>query len=212
MPRQQRLPGRTRRRQLLEVALPLFGTRGYHDTSMEDIAERAGVTKPVLYQHFTSKRSLYRELLESVGEELLEVVSERAVTEVDPERRVQGGFEAYFRWVGEHPSAFGLLFGGSARQGDDSAEVIRVLEDRMAGEVGKLIEAAVEPDHQELLGYGIVGLAEITARQWVGRHGDPRHVPTSPLDPAEGDRLAQRLADLVWAGLRSLPGHNRPPA
>lgn len=208
MPRQQRLPATTRRRQLLDVALPLFGARGFHDTSMEDIAERAGVTKPVVYQHFESKRSLYRELLESVGEDLVAVVSERAITEAAPKRRVQSGFEAYFRWVGEHPSAFGLLFGGSARQEDDSAEVVREIEDRMATVVGKFIEAAVEPDHQELLGYGIVGLAEITARQWVARHGDPRRTPTSRLDPAEGDRLARRLGDLVWAGLRSLPGSN----
>ena len=65
-PPASRLPAARRRRQLLDVALELFAARGYHTTSMNDIAEAAGVTKPVLYQHFRSKRELYLELLEDV--------------------------------------------------------------------------------------------------------------------------------------------------
>ena len=58
-----RLPAEQRRTQLLEVAIEIFAERGFHATSMDDIAEAAGVTKPVLYQHFRSKRDLYREVL-----------------------------------------------------------------------------------------------------------------------------------------------------
>ena len=69
-----RLPAVRRRRQLLDVALEVFAGRGYHGTSMEEVAEAAGVTKPVLYQHFDSKRELYRELLTDVGQRLVEEV------------------------------------------------------------------------------------------------------------------------------------------
>ena len=65
-----RLPAPRRRRQLLDVALDAFAERGFHRTSMDDVAEAAGVTKPVLYQHFGSKRELYLELLDDVGRQL----------------------------------------------------------------------------------------------------------------------------------------------
>ncbi|MDQ6784262.1 MAG: TetR/AcrR family transcriptional regulator [Actinomycetota bacterium] len=206
MPPQQRLPRTTRRRQLLDVALPLFGARGFHDTSMEDIAETAGVTKPVVYQHFSSKRELYLELLATVGEDVVELIAGDAARQADPQLRVKAGFVAYFGWVREHPSAFNLLFGGSARQEDGSAAVVAAIEDRMASALGELIDAGVDGPHRELLGHGIVGLGEITARHWVARNGGLGAAATTPLDPAEADVLAERLANLVWAGLRSLPG------
>src|SRR5579862_6886035 len=104
----QRLPAAERRSQLLEVALDRFAARGFHDTSMEDIADAAGVTKPVLYQHFGSKRTLYLELLETVGRELLAEVRDRAAAETEPLPQVLAGFRAYFRFVGERTSAFQL--------------------------------------------------------------------------------------------------------
>lgn len=210
MPGRQRLPRPTRRRQLLDVALPLFGARGFHETSMADIAEAAGVTKPVVYQHFSSKRELYQELLAMVGEDVVARITGDAARQVDPQRRVQAGFEAYFRWVRDHTSAFNLLFGGSSRQEDGSAEVVAAIEDRIAAAVGQFIEARADRSHRELLGYAIVGLGEITARQWVARNGGLERSQKIDLDPGEGDLLAQRLADLVWAGLRGLPGAGHP--
>ena len=70
-----RLPAPRRRRQLLDVALRVFADQGFHDASMNDIAEAAGVTKPVLYQHFGSKRELFSELLTDVGNELQETIT-----------------------------------------------------------------------------------------------------------------------------------------
>src|SRR5689334_10531993 len=71
-----RLPAPQRRRQLLDVALDRFAAGGFERTSMDDIASGAGVTKPVLYQHFASKRALYLELLDDVGSRLLETIAE----------------------------------------------------------------------------------------------------------------------------------------
>src|ERR1700722_6676128 len=121
----QRLPAARRRSQLLEVALDRFAATGFHTTSMEEIADAAGVTKPVLYQHFGSKRTLSLELLESVGEELLRQVAAGAAAETHPYQQVLAGFRAYFHFVCERTSAFQLLFGSGARQSDEFAEAVR---------------------------------------------------------------------------------------
>src|SRR5580704_14040742 len=113
-----RLPAPRRRRQLLDVALDVFASRGYHESSMDDVAEAAGVTKPVLYQHFGSKRDLYLEILRDVGSKLMEAVVQATMTADSPRQQVEAGFGAYFTFVGEHVNAFRLLF-ASGRQADD---------------------------------------------------------------------------------------------
>src|SRR3954452_4273890 len=113
MPRMSgsRLPAARRRNQLLDVALQVFAARGYHATSMNDIAEAAGVTKPVLYQHFRSKRELYLELLEDVGSRLRDAIGKATSEAPGPKEQVHAGFAAYFRFVTEEHGAFQLLFG-----------------------------------------------------------------------------------------------------
>src|SRR6266571_4295355 len=106
-----RLPAPRRRRQLLDVALRVFAERGYHATSMNDLAETAGVTKPVLYQHFRSKRALYLELLDDVGARLRDAITKATATATGPRQQVEAGFAAYFRFVAVHENAFRLLFG-----------------------------------------------------------------------------------------------------
>ncbi len=199
----QRLPAAARRTQLLDVALDRFAASGYHRTSMEEIADAAGVTKPVLYQHFGSKRTLYLELLETMGQELMHRVADRVGAESNPQNQVLAGFRAYFQFVCEHTSAFRLLFGGGSRQGDEFADAIGKLEAEVAAEIAGFIEADIDDDHRDLLGYAIVGLAEVAGRLWINRHPEVAH---PALDPEEGELLARRLADLVWAGLRGLPG------
>lgn len=198
----QRLPAAQRRRQLLDVAVSKFAASGFHATSMDEIADAAGVTKPVLYQHFSSKRQLYRELLDTVGQELLETVASRAAAENAPYQRVLAGFRAYFRFVRLNTSGFQLLFGSGARRTDEFADSVRALEESVAATIGSFIDADIDAGHRNLLGYAIVGLAEVAGRRWVSQHGEGE----AKLSDAEGDLLAQRLADLAWAGLRGLPG------
>ena len=198
----QRLPAAERRSQLLEVAIQRFAASGFHATSMDDIADAAGVTKPVLYQHFHSKRQLYRELLETVGQELLESVATSAAAESAPFNRVLAGFRAYFRFVRDKTAGFQLLFGSGARRTDEFADSVRKLEETVAATIGSFIEADIGIEHRNLLGYAIVGLAEVAGRRWVGQSQGGE----AKISKAEGERLAQRLADLAWAGLRALPG------
>ena len=143
-----------------------------------------------------------RQLLDTVGQELLETVASRAAAENAPYQRVLAGFRAYFRFVRLNTSGFQLLFGSGARRTDEFADSVRALEESVAATIGSFIDADIDAGHRNLLGYAIVGLAEVAGRRWVSQHGEGE----AKLSDAEGDLLAQRLADLAWAGLRGLPG------
>src|SRR5271168_5070499 len=85
----RRLSANERRQQLFSVALELFASRGYRATTMDDIAEAAGVTKPLVYQHFSSKRALYLELVESVSAELLAAIAQATASADGPRQQVE---------------------------------------------------------------------------------------------------------------------------
>jgi AcrR family transcriptional regulator len=200
-PSASRLPAPRRRRQLLDVAIDVFAAHGFHLTSMDDVADAAGVTKPVLYQHFSSKHQLYLELLDDVGNRLAGAVTGAVAAAVGPREQVEAGFGAYFRFVALTTNGYRLLFGEGVRRDEEFADAVRKFEDHMAESVASLIEADVDVDHRQLLGYGIVGLAETTARHWVATSntgGNPG------LTAKEADHMARRVADLAWAGLRSV--------
>ncbi|TML39286.1 MAG: TetR/AcrR family transcriptional regulator [Actinobacteria bacterium] len=188
-----RLPGPRRRRQLLDVALEQFSGGGFHGTSMEQIAEAAGVTKPVLYQHFGSKRALYLELLEDVGSQLMEAITKATAEAGGPRQQVEGGFTAYFRYVSERRSAFRLLFSEGTRRDEQFSEAVNRVEESIASVIAGLIEADIDDAHRAQLAHAIVGMAEGVSRAGLasGLVSDPQV-------------LARRMAELAWAGLRGI--------
>ncbi len=195
----RRLTAEQRRRQLLAVALELFAHRGYRATTMDDIAEAAGVTKPLLYQHFSSKRALYLELVDSIAHDLLGAI-QRAVSQAEgPRQQVELGFAAYFRLVVSHEAAFRLLYGRDLAGDDELGRGLRTVEDAIAEAIDPLIDAGLDDDHRRLLAYGIVGMAEGASRRFL------EHRPVTEAEAEEeAQRLAGRIADLAWAGLRSV--------
>ena len=202
-PGSARLPAARRRDQLLAVAHAAFARSGFHRTSMEDIADAAGVTKPVLYQHWASKRELYLELLEDVGHQLMDAITTATAAAATPRRQVEEGFAAYFGWVADNTASFRLLFGSGARRDDEFAVAVRLVEDGIADAVARLIEADIDDEHRLQLAYAVVGLAEGVSRRTVSgleEDGDP-----PPGQPAFDARvLARRMAELAWAGLRGI--------
>jgi AcrR family transcriptional regulator len=188
-----RLPASERREQLLHVALETFARQGYHGTSMNDVALAAGVTKPVLYQHFGSKRELYRSLLEAVGERLISSIT--AATADAPDGRIQTerGFGAYFGWVCRDPDAFRLLFGSGARRDDEFNDAVRRFTAEAAAVIAPLIAVDIDPEHQSTIAFGLVGLAE----------GVSRRLLDNGL-AFDSDTVARQVSELAWAGLRGL--------
>ena len=189
-----RLAPDERRRQLLDVACVEFADRGFHATAMDDLALAAGVTKPVFYQHFLSKRALFVAVLEDVGGRLLEVLTEATASVETGRARVEEGFSAYFRFVESDRAAFRLLFGASARNDPEFADVVdRVLDDAAAA-VSTLIEIHGSQEHRMVLAHALVGMAE----------GISRHALTDPDGPHAPDQLAAWVAELAWFGLRGV--------
>ncbi|HVT75446.1 MAG TPA: TetR/AcrR family transcriptional regulator, partial [Acidimicrobiales bacterium] len=188
-----RLPAAERRQQLVDTALDLFAAKGLHGTSMDDIAEAAGVTKPVLYQHFRSKRALFLELLDQVGRQLLSAIAAATANATSPRQQVELGLTAYFQFVADHHSSFVLLFGDGTRRDEEFASAVNGVENTIADFVAALIAAGLDDAHRQLLAHAIVGMAESASRRWVAS-GATESASTA----------ASRVADLAWAGLRAV--------
>ena len=99
------------RREVIEAAATeLFAQRGYHGAAMEEIAQRSGVSVPVVYEHFASKKDLHRRLLEGHFSELRALWREQLRHEGAPRERVPQMLDAWFGYVQEHPYAWRMLF------------------------------------------------------------------------------------------------------
>ncbi len=183
----------------MDAALHLFAERGFAATTMDDIAEAAGVTKPLLYQHFDSKRGLYLELVDSLSQTVLEAIGKATAAANGPRQQVELGFAAYFHLLHSRTAAFRLLSAPDVQKDPELSRAGRRIEDVLAEQTAELIDAGLDPQHRRMLGYAVVGMVENAGRHFLGQHGEFRAV-----EPAEVDRLAQRLADLAWAGLRAV--------
>ncbi len=188
-----RLSAPARREQILDVAVQVFARNGFHGTSMNDVAEAAGVTKPVLYQHFDSKQDLYLALLGEVGNRLLNRITKATAGATNGREMTDLGFRAYFRFVAEDHDAFLLLYGSGASRNEEATAAVRVLTAEAAKAISPLIAIDIDPVHRRVLAQGLVGMAEGVSRFLVELGDD--------FDP---DELGQRVADLAWAGLRAV--------
>jgi AcrR family transcriptional regulator len=195
----RRLTAEHRRQQLVDVALELFARRGYRATTMDDIADAAGVTKPLVYQHFSSKRALYLELVNSIAQELLIAIRGAVMEAEGPRQQVEMGFAAYFRMVISREDEFRLLYGRDHADDKELGRALRTVEDAIAAAIEPLIDAGLDDDHRRLLAYAVVGMAEGASRRFM----EQRTAADGSVDE-EAPRLAQRMADLAWAGLRSV--------
>lgn len=193
-----RMPRTERRRQLLDSAREEFVARGYHNTAMDDIAERAGVSKPVLYQHFPGKMDLYLALLDTHGEALVGTVRGAMESTSDNKQRVHRAMQAYFDFVDAQGEAFRLVFESDLRNEPQVAERV----DRVSRDCGSAIaetimsDTGVDRQRAELLAIGLTGAAEMAARRWLASK--------RAVSKAEAVEL---LATLSWRGISKFPLH-----
>ena len=195
-PRSNRLPRHQRRRQLLDAAREVFVSQGYHAAAMDEIAERAGVSKPVLYQHFPGKLELYLALLDESVDVLVETVRGALRSTGDNKQRVAATFSAYFEYVAGEGEAFRLVF--ESDLGNEAA--VRARLERGQRECAELVsqvvsqDAGLDEDEAHLLSVGMVGLAQVTARYWL-----------STRDRIPREAAEQLVARLAWRGISGWP-------
>ena len=200
-PRGTRLPRPARRRQLLSAAQEVFVAQGYHSAAMDEIAERAGVSKPVLYQHFPGKLDLYLALLDEGIDELVAKVRDALASTSDNRQRVGATFGAFFDYVAGTGEAFRLVFESDlSNEPAVRARLERTLQD-CAEMVSQIIraDAGISDAEAHLLGMGLVGMAQVSARYWLSTIG------SIPRDAAE-----QLIARLAWRGISGWPRTGGP--
>jgi AcrR family transcriptional regulator len=199
--RPTRLPRSARRKQLLEAAQEVFVAQGYHAAAMDDIAERAGVSKPVLYQHFPGKLELYLALLDTHCDAIVAKVQAAMAATNDNKERVRGATEAYFDFVDHESEAFRLVFESDLRNEPAVRERVERVESGCIAAITDTIisDTGVSRDRAELLASGLVGAAETAAQFWLAAG---RQVPK-----AEAEAL---VAALNWRGIGSFPLQGEP--
>ena len=195
--RGQRMPRSERRAQLLEAAQSVFVARGYHAAAMDEIADRAGVSNPVLYQHFPGKLDLYLALLDQPCETLERLVRD-ALSSASGDNRdlVMATIAAYYDFVGREGAAFRMVFESDLTSVPQVRSRLDSVEFACAEAIADVIstDTGLDDEAAMLLGVALAGMAQITARHWVGQEGG--------MDQATA---ADLIGSLAWRGVGSLP-------
>ena len=176
-------------------------SRGYHAAAMDEIAESAGVSKPVLYQHFPSKLDLYLALLEQSSEELVARVKEALDSTDDNQRRVRAAIDVYFGFVDDQSAAFRLVFESDLTSEPAVAGIVEGADQQCALAISQVITADTDlPENQSMLmAMGLVGMAQTAARFWLREKGSiPR------------DQASKMMSVLAWRGVSGFPKTQTP--
>jgi AcrR family transcriptional regulator len=170
--------------------------QGFHAAAMDDIADRAGVSKPVLYQHFPGKRELYLALLEQQSDELADRVAQAMAGTDDNRQRVDGAVGAYFDFIDAEGEAFRLVFESDLRNDSEVRAVVDRGTRACVEAIADVIAADTGADRERalLLASGLTGLAETSARWWLARKGT-----------VSRDEAVALMAALAWRGISGFP-------
>jgi len=195
-PRGTRMPRRERRVQLLESALEVFVAHGFHAAAMDDIADRAGVSKPVLYQHFPGKLDLYLALLDTSCDTIIDNCRAALASTQDNKQRVEAAMGAFFDYVANDTGAFRLVF-----ESDLTNEpAVREHVERVTTECAAMIAHVIHDDTglpdaaSRLLAVSLVGMAQVSARFWLTEAGG-----------IQRGQAASLVSGLAWRGIRGYP-------
>ena len=195
-----RLPRTARRKQLLRAAQEIFVAQGYHAAAMDDIAERAGVSKPVLYQHFPGKRELYLALLDQHATALVGQVRSALASTTDNRQRVEASVGAYFAFVvgdaGGGEGAFRLVFESDLRNDPAVNERVERMNQECIDALAETIahDTGFRAEEAALLSVALSGLMEVSARWWLAAEGS-----------LTKERAMELLVGLTWRGISGAP-------
>jgi len=192
--RHGRVPRPVREQQLLDVAEEQFATRGYDGASIEEIARLAGVTRPIVYDHFGDKEGVYLACLRRARGELEELILVATASARTPREMLEHGTGAYFEFVERRGQGWTVLFSGAGLTGP-AAEEVALLRFATVARIRDLV-AAIAPGADtvsiEAFAHAISGSAEQVAKWWRANPGLTRE-----------QVVAQQCA-FAWSGLREL--------
>jgi AcrR family transcriptional regulator len=192
----RRMRAPERRRQLLQVARKVFGRRGYHTVTMDAVAREAGITKPILYDHFPSKRELYLALLEEDLQSLGDRLSDALESSPGNRERIRASFQAYFDFVDDHAEGFRLLMQEAVGGEREFRDMVVEFRNRLLDQVTEVIvrESRGNLDRKEAadVALGLIGMAEMVAQRDTGASKKERR------------RTVDTLVRLAWRGITGL--------
>ncbi|MBI5104887.1 MAG: TetR/AcrR family transcriptional regulator [Solirubrobacterales bacterium] len=189
----RRLTAAERRQELLAAAMHVFGERGYHGASIDDIASQAGVSKALIYEHFASKRELHDELLEEHAGELFRRFEESAARGQTGEERLRGGVDAFFSFVEDHREAWRVLFRDAADP--DLEPVIGLLQAQATRAIVALTASdptnpgGADAETVEMYAQLTSGACQALANWWQDHPEVPR------------GELVDRVVEFCWIGM-----------
>jgi AcrR family transcriptional regulator len=192
----KRLSGADRRLQLMDVGRGVFASHGYEATSIEEVAQQAGVSKPIVYEHFGAKEGLYAAIVDREMDDLVARMSE-SISQGSPRERFEAAVLAFMTYAKEEPAGFAVLTRDSplatARRG-----LTRVIDD-LAQRVGDIFRSEFEragynPKVAPIYANALVGMVTQVG-QWWATEGKGFSI----------DHVARHVAALGWMGLRHLP-------
>lgn len=196
VPTRARLPRSERRLQLLDAARQVFVASGYHQAAMDDIAERAGVSKPVLYQHFPGKLELYLALLDSHIKDLLELIQSAMLSESDNRMRIRAAVSAYFEFIDSDSEGYRLVFESDLRNEPRVGSLVAAAQDDCVEAVARTIagDTGLSAAHARLLGVGLVGVSVASASAW-----------RQDREKISRDEAIELVSSLLWRGISTFP-------
>jgi AcrR family transcriptional regulator len=191
------MSGKERREQLLDIGRTLFAERGFDATSVEEIAAKAGVSKPVVYEHFGGKEGLYAVVVDREMRTLLDMVTS-ALTAGHPRELLEQAAFALLNYVESHSDGFRILVRDSpvAASTGNFASLISDIATRVEHILGvEFSNRGYDPAFGAMYSQMLVGMVALTGQWWL----DERH-PTK-------DEVVAHLVNLSWNGLSGLE-HN----
>ncbi|MGK5450165.1 TetR/AcrR family transcriptional regulator [Streptomyces radiopugnans] len=199
--RRRRVPRRIREQQIIDVAVQVFARRGYHPASVDEIAELAGISKPMVYLYLDSKEGLFLACLRREAERLVAAFQGAARDVRTPELRLWAGLSAFFAFVAEHRDSWVVLHRQASQLSEtitaEVAQARRAVMAEVAGLVRDGIGEALGPvpvadEEADFVAHALVGAAD-SLTDWMERH--PEESP---------ERVTRRLMNMVWVGMRNV--------
>ncbi|WBB73534.1 TetR/AcrR family transcriptional regulator [Micromonospora sp. WMMD1128] len=194
----KRLPRAVREQQMLDAAVKVFSRRGFHAASMDEIADDAGISKPMVYAYLGTKEELFIACLHREGTRMMEAIAGAAAPDLPADERLWRGLRAFFGFVGEHRDGWAVLY-RQARGSQPFAGELATMRGRLVEVVAGMLDHALRTSGREVgatdlevVAYALVGASESLA-DWLADHPE-----------ADAEKTATRMMNVAWLGADQL--------